>query len=106
MSEYLCEFCKTVAVAEPKMICDKCFEEEQVAQKRDEEMFNYYNEQQRIRYAGTAVLDNEIGRVTVSHHRKILRMWNYNIFGHLDEHSRYQAKIEARGYLEGWLDAL
>lgn len=106
MSEFLCEFCNQAPVAESKMVCDKCFEAELAAQKRDDEMHNYWSEQQRIRYAHTAILDNEVGKISVSYHRKIIRTWNYNIFGHLDEDTKHKSKIEARAYLEGWLDCM
>jgi hypothetical protein len=106
MAEHLCEFCKTVAVDEAGMICDACFEKENAAQKLDEKIAEYHNEQYRLRYSNTAIFDNEVGRISVSYHRKILRTWNYNLFGHLEENEKYRAKIEARGYLEGWLDCV
>ena len=106
MSEHLCEFCKKIQVAETHMICDKCFEDEIKANERQEEIDNYWNEQQRIRYAQTAIFDNEIGKISVSYHRKIIRTWHYNFFNHMDEDTRYKSKIEARAYLEGWLDCM
>ena len=71
-----------------------------------DEMFDYYNEQQRIRYGQTAIFDNEVGKISVSYHRKVIGTWNYNLFGHLDEDTRHKSKIEARAYLEGWLDCM
>jgi hypothetical protein len=106
MSEFLCEFCNKVPVGEPKMICDKCFEDELKAQKRQEEIDEYYCEEQRKRYAHTGVLDNEIGKISVRHYRKILRSWNYTENDSFFSRSRKHTMLEAKAYLDGWLDAL
>ena len=103
---YLCEFCNKVPVGEPKMICDKCFEDEVKAQKQQDEMHEYYCEQQKKRYAQTAVLDNELGRISVLHYRKVLRTWNYAEKDTFFNRSREHTMHEARAYLEGWLDAI
>jgi hypothetical protein len=88
------------------MICDDCFEKEVKAQKADEEHADYWNEQYHIRYNKTAILDNELGKISVLYHSKVLRTWNYKIFDLKDENARRKSKIEARGYLEGWIDAI
>jgi hypothetical protein len=88
------------------MICDECFEKEAAAQERDEQIAEYHNEQHYIRYKDIHLFDNEVGTISVVYHRKVLRTWNYRVFSYLDEHYRKAVMLEAKGYIEGWLDAV
>jgi hypothetical protein len=83
------------------MICDECFKKETAAQERDEQYAQWYNEQHRIRYEGTHIFDNGVNRISVVFHRKQLCSWYY--YG--EEH-RHQVMLTAKGYVEGWLDAI
>ena len=89
------------------LICDDCFEKGTEAQERDEQYADYYNEQQRIRYDGIHLFDNDVDRISVVFHRKQLRSWNYsgegsNFFGQ----GKRDVMLTAKGYIEGWCDAV
>jgi hypothetical protein len=115
MSEFHCAFCGKPSTYTPEvegetppdnMICDACFEAENAANEQQEKMAAYYNEQHRIRYQHARIFDNEVGTVSATYKRKVLRVWNYNVFGHLDVPSQIAAKNEAKWYLEGCLDTI
>src|SRR6476619_6192982 len=103
---FTCEFCKKAPVPEVNMICDVCAEKEIEAEDRDERYAKYYYERQRIRYDGIQTFDNEVGTISVTCHKKVLCTWNYGVFGHLLEPTRQKALLEAKGYVEGWCDAI
>jgi hypothetical protein len=106
MTKFTCMFCKEVPVEEDNMICGKCAEEEAIAQERDEQYANYHHEQQRIRYADIQLFDNEVGKISVTYCRKVLCTWNYRTFDHLNEQTQRDAMLTAKGYIEGWCDAV
>jgi hypothetical protein len=96
-------------VTPDNLICGQCFKDEEAAGKRDEEMAAYYNEQQRIRYEGLHLLDNDIDRISVvySHagKRHVLRAWNYYTSNHdFFDNGREDVKLLAKGYIEAVAD--
>ena len=104
---FVCEFCKKVDVPDANMICDDCAEKEIEAQKRDEQYAEYYYEQQRLRYGDIHTFDNDVGTISVTYRKKVICRWNYSVLGLLiDEPSRQRALLEAKGYVEGWCDAI
>ena len=88
------------------MICDACAEKEIAAQDREEQYAEYYYEQQRLRYDGIQTFDNEVGIISVTYRKRVLCTWSYGVFGYLNEPSRQQALLQAKGYIEGWCDAV
>jgi len=116
MKAFNCAWCNKPGTYKPddeneatpdNLICDQCFKDEEAANKRDEEYAAYYNEQQRIRYEGIHLLDNDVNRISVIYHRKVLRKWDYHSEGHnIFSHGRKDIKLTAKGYIEGWCDAV
>lgn len=103
---FTCEFCKKVEVPEANMICDDCAREEIAAGERDERYAAHYHEQQRIRYEGVQLFDNEVGKISVTFHRKVLRVWPYAFEANLFTPTQREVKLSAEGYIEGWVDAM
>ena len=96
-------------VTPDNMICDQCFKDEETANKRDEQMAAYHNEQHRIRYEGLHLLDNDVNRISVVYsrdgRRKVLRIWNYISDGHnIFDQGRSDIKLIAKGYIEAIAD--
>ena len=83
--------------------------EEHIAQERDEQYADRHNERLRLRYGDIQLFDNEVGKVSVTCHRKVLRTWDYfnedrlNFFNTITQR---EAMMAAKGYIEGWLDAV
>ena len=109
MTEFTCAFCKKVVVPEDHMICDKCAEEEIAAQDMNEKIADYYNEQHHLRYKDIQLFDNEVGKVSVTYKRKVLRTWDYfseDKLNFFNTTTRRDAMMMAKGYIEGWCDAV
>ena len=109
MTEFTCAFCKKVAVPEDNMICDKCAEHEIEAAARDEQYAEYCNEQQRLRYDGIHLFDNEVGRISVILRKKVLCTWEYfseDKLNFFNTTTQREALLKAKGYIEGWCDAV
>jgi hypothetical protein len=104
---FTCEFCKEVEVAESNMICDECAEKEIKAQDLNERIADYYNEQHRLRYQDIHIFDNDVDEISVTYKRKVLRRWRYTTEGHnFFDQGRPDVMLTAKGYIEGWLDAI
>jgi hypothetical protein len=102
---FTCQFCKKVDVEEDNMICDECAEKEIAGQERDARYADYYNEQQRVRYDGIQLFDNEVGTVSVVYRRKVIRTLEYSIEPNFFMMTQSEAMHTAKGYIEGWCDA-
>lgn len=106
---FKCQFCKEVEVPEDNMICDACAEKEIKLQERDEQYADWHNEQLRLRYQHVQVFDNEVGKVSVTYRKKVLCTWRYfseDKLNFFDTTTQRDAMMMAKGYIEGWLDAI
>jgi hypothetical protein len=89
------------------MICDKCAEKEIAAQDMNDKIADYYNEQHYLRYKDIQLFDNDMGRISVVYCRKMLCAWDYSGEGsNFFEQGRQDVRLKAKGYMEGWLDAV
>jgi len=105
--KHLCAFCEKVEVPEENHICDACFKDEEAANAIQEAYVEWHAEQMRSRYGDINLFDNGVNKISVVYRRKKLIQWQYNSEKHtIFDDGRPDVMLHAKGYIEGWLDAI